>query len=172
MTRLLYKLTGEVSFQFKYCLLNQANECEMCGPLSVTLIDIHMVWMETAVVVPKRPIFYKWLVDDTHNCCLKNTVDKNKYFVNSVLPAFTKAQANEDVAIIILPWFYEVKKKVALVERPYCLNFDAFADDTCDVKIKWLTKKIKTLFKVTLCTKPVKFIKVLAHVMIVILGNC
>ena len=108
----------------------------------------------------------------THNCCLKNTVDKNKYFVNSVIPAFTKAQANEDVAIIILPWFYEVKKKVALVERPYCLNFDAFADDTCDVKIKWLTKKIKTLFKVTLCTKPVKFKKMLAHVMIVILGNC
>ena len=48
---------------------------------------------------------------------------------------------------------------IVLVEIPYCLKnessskkfikrFDKFTSDTFDVRIKWLTKKVKTLFKV------------------------
>ena len=54
---------------------------------------------------------------------------------------------------------FEVKKKIVLVEIPYCLRnessskqfikkFNKFTNDTFDVRIKWLTKKVKTLFKV------------------------
>ena len=80
-------------------------------------------------------------------------------FVNSVIREFTAAPANEDNEFIILPWFFEVKKKIVLVEMPYCLKnessskqfikkFDEFTDDKFDVRIKWLTKKVKSLFRV------------------------
>ena len=55
--RLLYKLTAEVSFQFNYNLFKQTNGCTMGGRLHVTLADIHMIRIETNVVVPIRPIF-------------------------------------------------------------------------------------------------------------------
>ena len=55
--RLLYKLTTEVLFQFNYNILKQTNGCTMGVPLSVTLTDIHMIRMETDVLVPIRPIF-------------------------------------------------------------------------------------------------------------------
>ena len=48
----------------------------MGGPLSVILRDIHMIRMETDVVVPIRPMFYKRYVDDIYNRRQKNTVDK------------------------------------------------------------------------------------------------
>ena len=60
---LLYKLTTEVSFQFNYNLLKQTNGSSMRYPLSVILADIHMILMDTDVVVPIRPIFYKRYVD-------------------------------------------------------------------------------------------------------------
>ena len=43
-------------------------------------------------------------------------------FVNSVIHEFTTAQANEDIEFIIPPWLIEVKKKIVLVEIPYCLK--------------------------------------------------
>ena len=73
--RLLYKLTTEVSFQFNYKLFKQTNGCTMGGPLSVPLSDIHMIRMETDVVVPIRPIFYKRYIDDIYNRRQKNTSD-------------------------------------------------------------------------------------------------
>ena len=73
--RLLYKLTTEVSFQFNYKLFKQTNCCTMGGPLSVPLSDIHMIRMETDVVVPIRPIFYKRYIDYIHNRRQKNTSD-------------------------------------------------------------------------------------------------
>ena len=104
-------------------------------------------------------------------------------FVNSVIHEFTTAETNEDIEFIIPPWLFDVKKKIVLVEIPYCLKneilskqiikkFDQFTNDTFDVEIKWLIKKVKTLFKVkdiNLCIKPVKFIKAFAHVVKVIL---
>ena len=81
------------------------------------------------------------------------------HFVNSVIHEFTTAQTNEDIEFIIPPWLFEVKKKIVLVEIPYCLKnessskqfikkFDQFTNGMFDVRIKWLTKKVKTLFKV------------------------
>ena len=79
-------------------------------------------------------------------------------FVNSIIHEFTTVQTNEDIEFIIPPWLFEVKKKIVLVEVPYCLKnessskqfikkFDKFTNDTFNVRIKWLAKKIKTLFK-------------------------
>ena len=45
-----------------------------CHP--VTLADIHMIRMETDVVVPIGPIFYKRYVDDIYYRHQKNAVDK------------------------------------------------------------------------------------------------
>ena len=66
------------------------------------------------------------------------------------------AQINEDNEFIIPPWLFENKKKIVLVEITYCLKNESsskqfikkFDNDTFDVRIKWLTKKVKTLFRV------------------------
>ena len=65
--RLLHKLTTvliSISFQFNYKLFKQTDSCTMGGTLSVTLSDINMIQMETELVVPIRPIFYKRHVDE------------------------------------------------------------------------------------------------------------
>ena len=102
--------------------------------------------------------------------------DYPSHFVNSIIHEFTTAQTNENNELIIPPWLFEVKK-ITLVKIPYGLKnersskqfikkFDKFTNDTIDVQIKWLTRKVKTLIRVkdNLCIKPVKFIKVIAHV--------
>ena len=49
------------------------------------------------------------------------------------------------------PGFFDVPKKVALVDIPYCpkneefskrfmKEFDVFTDSKCDIRIKWITK--------------------------------
>ena len=58
----------------------------MGGPLSVNLSDIHMIQMETDVVVPIRPIFYKRYVDDIYNCRQKNTCDVLYNAINNYHP--------------------------------------------------------------------------------------
>ena len=58
------------------------------------------------------------------------TMIKNKFksagypmhFVNSVIHEFTTAQTNEDIEFILSPWLFEVRKKIVLVELPYCLK--------------------------------------------------
>ena len=49
--------------------------------------------------------------------------------------------------------------------------FNEFTDDKFDVRIKWLTQKAKALFRVKdkSLTRPVKFVKVFAHMGKVIL---
>ena len=80
-------------------------------------------------------------------------------FANSVIHEFPTSQTNEGIEFIIPRWFFEVKKKIVLVEIPYCLKnensskqfmkkFDKFTNDTFDVRTKWVTKEAKTLFKV------------------------
>ena len=43
--------------------------------ICLTLAGIHMIQMETDVVVPTRLIFYKRFVVNIYNCLQKNTVD-------------------------------------------------------------------------------------------------
>ena len=103
--RLLYKLTTEVSFQFNYKLFKQTDGCTMGGPLSVTLSDIHMIRMETDVVVRIRSIFYKLYVDDIYNRHQKNTSDVlydalNNYHPQMKLTIETKQKRFLDTEII------------------------------------------------------------------------
>ena len=48
----------------------------MGDPLSITLADIHMIRMETDVVITISPTFYKRYVDDIYKRLQKNNVDK------------------------------------------------------------------------------------------------
>ena len=56
--------------------MKQTNSFTKGGALSVTLSDIHMIRMEIHLVVPIRPTFYKWYVNDIYNRWHKNTFDK------------------------------------------------------------------------------------------------
>ena len=46
----------------------------MGGPLSVTLVDIHMIWTENDVVKPLKPLFYKRYVDHIYIVAIKRIV--------------------------------------------------------------------------------------------------
>ena len=101
-------------------------------------------------------------------------------FVHRVIHQSTATQANKDNEFIIPPWPFKVKKKIVLVKISYCLKnessskqfiqkFDGFIVDKFDAPIKWLTKKVKTLFRKTnLSTRFVKIIKFFAHMVKVI----
>ena len=52
--RLLYNLTIERTFQFNTKFFKQIDGCSMGGPLSVTLLDIHMTRTENNVVKPEK----------------------------------------------------------------------------------------------------------------------
>ena len=100
-----YELTTEVSFQFNYKLFKQTDGCTIGGPLSVTLSDIHMIRMETDVVVRIRSIFYKLYVDDIYNRHQKNTSDVlydalNNYHPQMKLTIETKQKRFLDTEII------------------------------------------------------------------------
>ena len=81
-----------------------------------------------------------------------------KRFVNSIIREFNAVKENEESDFIIPPWLFEGKKKVVLVEIPFCLKneisskhfikkFNKFTNNTFDVRIKWLTQKVKNLFR-------------------------
>ena len=59
---MLYKLTTDSTIQFNQCLYKQIHGCAMGGPLSVILVDMHMVRTENEVVKPMSPSFYKQLL--------------------------------------------------------------------------------------------------------------
>ena len=75
-------------------------------------------------------------------------------FINSVINNVQeKSDGNDDY-----PWFFDIPKKVVLVDMPYCpkheefskrfmKKFDVFTDNKYDIHIKWITKKVKQLFK-------------------------
>ena len=59
---LMYKLTTDCMIQF-----NQIDDCVMDGPLSVILVDIHIVRTENEVVKPVNPPFYKQFVENIYS---------------------------------------------------------------------------------------------------------
>ena len=65
--RLLYKLTTDCTIQFNQRFYKQIDGCAMGGPLSVILLDIHMVKTENEVARPRNPPFYKRFVDDIYS---------------------------------------------------------------------------------------------------------
>ena len=80
-------------------------------------------------------------------------------FINSVCNDFLNKKNNhENIDFIIPPGIFDVKSPVILTEIPYCdknevaskqfiKNFNKFTNDKYDIRIKWLTRKMKTLFK-------------------------
>ena len=80
-------------------------------------------------------------------------------FINSVCNDFLNKEKNhENIDFIIPPRFFDVKRPVILNEIPYFDNneiaskqfikkFNKFTNDKHDIRIKWLTRKMKTLFK-------------------------
>ena len=58
------------------------------------------------------------------------------------------------------PGFFDIPKKVVLVDIPYCPKtkefskrfmetFDVFIDNKYDIRIRWITKKVKQLLENT-----------------------
>ena len=88
----------------------------MGGPLSVTLSDIHMIRMETDVVLPIRPIFYKRYIDGIYNRRQKNTSDVlydalNNYHPKIKLTIETNPQRFLDTEIIHINGTIETQKR-------------------------------------------------------------
>ena len=79
--------------------------------------------------------------------------------INSACNDFLNKENNhENIDFIIPLGFFDVKPPVILIEIPYydknkiaskqfTKKFNKFANDKCDIRIKWLTRKMKTLFK-------------------------
>ena len=79
-------------------------------------------------------------------------------FINSVCNDFLNKENNHDnIDFIILPGFFDMDL-VILIEIPYCdknevaskqfiRKFNKFTNDKYDIRIKWLTRTMKTLFK-------------------------
>ena len=80
--RLLEKITTENSFQLCSRYFKQKDGCAMVEPLSVTLTDIWMVRkmtvIESDLVIPHKPIFYKRYIERIINCRKKH--DKGLLF--------------------------------------------------------------------------------------------
>ena len=66
-------------------------------------------------------------------------------------------KSNEEVDYILPLDFYEIKKQVILIEVPYCeknktsfkrflKKFHELTNDLREIKIKWITKKMRNLF--------------------------
>ena len=76
-------------------------------------------------------------------------------FINSVFNEFLNKENNhENIDFLIPPGFSDVKPPVILIEIPYCdknkiaskqfiEKFNKFTNDKYDIRIKWLTRKMK-----------------------------
>ena len=78
-------------------------------------------------------------------------------FINNVINNVQEKSDGTDY-YIITPGFFDIPKKVVLVDMPYypkneefskrfIKKFDVFTDNKYDVHIKWISKKVKQLFK-------------------------
>lgn len=79
-------------------------------------------------------------------------------FIHSVVNDFKRSiNKNKDDEMIIPPGFFEEKKPFLLIELPYCeenelkakhfiKKFHVFTNSKYDVAIKWITRKVKSLF--------------------------
>ena len=78
-------------------------------------------------------------------------------YVNSVVAQFTNKKDEFDDSLLIPANFYEEAKQFLLIEIPFCerneklsksfINkFHKYTDSSYRLSIKWLTKKVKTLF--------------------------
>ena len=109
-----------------------------------------------------KDITYMYIICTRYNLYVHYKFESAGYpkrFVNSIIREFNAVKENDESDFIIPPWLFEGKKKVVLVEIPFCLKneisskhfikkFNNFTNNTFDVRIKWLTQKVKNLFRV------------------------
>ena len=112
--RLLIKLSTEVTFTFNSKFCKQTDGCTMGGPLSVTSSDMYMTKMESDVVRPFNPIFYRRYVDDIYNRRKINKKDDlyealNKYHKNIKLTVEKSPSKFLDTKLIINNGIYETQ---------------------------------------------------------------
>ena len=83
--------------------------------------------------------------------------DYPKRFINSIITDFKRKQEAKEETLIIPPGLFEEKPLFILIELPYCESnekvsknfikrFKDFTNDKYDVRIKWLTRKVGSLF--------------------------
>ena len=58
----------------------------MGGPLSVTLVELHMTRIGNDLVKPLKPVFYKWYVDAIYSHRKKNCTDQLYHELNNNHP--------------------------------------------------------------------------------------
>ena len=79
-------------------------------------------------------------------------------FINSVINTFIEKENKKEEEYLIPQIFFEIPKPVILIEITFCVKnevaskqfikkFNYFANYKLDVRIKWLTRKIRTLFQ-------------------------
>ena len=126
---LMYKLITECAFQFNQNLFRQTEGCSMGGPLSVTLVDIHMIRTEKDIVTPLKPIFYKRFVDDIYTRRKKGIHDKlyerlNNYHPNIKLTIEINPNKFLDTEIIENKGVIETKvyRKTTKLPVPWASN--------------------------------------------------
>ena len=85
--------------------------------------------------------------------------DFSSRFMNSVCNDFQNKENNDEIIVFIIPpGFFDVKPLVTFTAIQYCDKnevaskqfikmFNIFTNDKFDIRIKWLTRKMKTLFK-------------------------
>ena len=130
----------------------------MGGPLSVTLSDIHIIPMETDVLVPIRPIFHNWYIDDIYNRRQKNTSDVlydalNNYHPKIKLTIEPNPQRLLDTEIThingsIERWIHRKKRKLTI---PWTANIPTLRQLYCP-------KQISSHFKVESAGYPKGFV--------------
>ena len=64
----------------------QTDGCSMGGPLSITLVDIHMIRTENDVVKSLKPLFYKRYLHDIYSRRRNNCTDQLYHALNSYHP--------------------------------------------------------------------------------------
>ena len=64
---LLLKLATECTCTFNQKFYKQVDDCTLGGTLSVTFSDLYMIKMESEIVIPQEPLFYRRYIDDMYN---------------------------------------------------------------------------------------------------------
>ena len=64
---MLLKLATECTYTFNHKFYKQNDDWTMGGPLSVTFSAISLIKMQSEIVIPQKPLFYRCYVDDIYS---------------------------------------------------------------------------------------------------------
>jgi len=148
-------------------ILNDDGECETRVYRKPNKVPLH--WFSKTPVRYKRNAIIGDLTRAKRiSSCFQDEVDtiRHKFvtagfprkFVDSVIRNFQNPQQGKDDDLPLIPsYFFEKPPPFILIELPYCpqnerlskyfiRKIKLFLDEECTVVIKWITRKIRTLF--------------------------